>query len=128
MFDQLEILSMARGLATHSATRQNVVAQNLAQADTAGYKARDIAAFGDTYRASGGMALRSTRAGHLAGSAPPPELRPFIERGVDSDPNGNSVSIETQMVKSAEVQIRHELALSVYNTTLGILRATLGRR
>ncbi|SIO31959.1 FlgB family protein [Vannielia litorea] len=128
MFDQLEILSMARGLAAHSAARQSVVAQNLAQADTAGYKARDIASFGESYRAQPGLALRTTRSAHMADTAPPPALRPVIERGVDGDPNGNTVSIESQMVKSAEIQTRHEMALSVYRTTLGILRTTLGRR
>ncbi|MGR3793180.1 FlgB family protein [Vannielia sp. SX4] len=127
MFDQLEILSMARGLATHSAARQSVVAQNLAQADTAGYKARDLASFGESYRASTGLALRSTRTGHIADSTPPPALRPHVERGIDGDPNGNTVSIESQMVKSAEIRTQHEMALSVYRTTLGILRTTLGR-
>ncbi|WP_210410530.1 FlgB family protein [Oceanicola sp. D3] len=127
MFDQLEILNMARGLATHSATRQQVVAQNLAQADTAGYKARDIASFGAVYQNGPGLELRQTRSGHVAGEMPPEALRPFIERGIDGDPNGNTVSIESQMVKSAEVQTRHEMALSIYRTTLGLMRATLGR-
>lgn len=127
MFDQLEILSMARGLAAHSAARQQVVAQNLAQADTAGYKARDIASFGEAYRAGPGLALRTTREGHVSSDLPPEALRPFVERGIDGDPNGNTVSIESQMVKSAEVQTRHEMALSVYRTTIGLIRATLGR-
>lgn len=127
MFDQLEILNMARGLATHSAARQQVVAQNLAQSDTAGYKARDIASFGESYRAASGLEMRTTRAGHVHGDTPPPGLRPFIERGIDGDPNGNTVSIEGQMVKSAEIQTRHEMALSVYRTTIGLIRATLGR-
>ncbi len=128
MFDQLEILSMARGLAAHSAARQQVVAQNLAQSDTAGYKARDIASFGEVYQGGPGLVLRQTRASHVASDVPPQALRPFIERGVDGDPNGNTVSIEGQMVKSAEIQTRHEMALSIYRTTLGILRTTLGRR
>ncbi|MBS8226191.1 FlgB family protein [Vannielia litorea] len=127
MFDQLEILSMARGLAAHSAARQQVVAQNLAQSDTAGYKARDIASFGEVYQTGPGLDLRQTRAGHLSSDVPPEALRPFVERGIDGDPNGNTVSIESQMVKSAEIQTRHEMALSIYRTTLGLMRATLGR-
>lgn len=127
MFDQLEILSMARGLATHSAARQQVIAQNLAQADTPGYRARDLPEFAAAYRESGGLSLRTTRAGHLPDAAPPPGLRPFIERGLDGDPNGNTVSVEGQMVKSAAVQVEHDMALSIYRTTLGLMRAALGR-
>ena len=127
MYDQLEILSMARGLATHAAARHQVVAENLAQSDTPGYRSRDVASFAESYRDPSGLTLRATRAGHIPDSAPPAPLRPFVERGIDGDPNGNTVSIESQLVKSAQVQLQHDMALSIYRTTLGIMRATLGR-
>ncbi|MDF1871739.1 FlgB family protein [Vannielia sp.] len=127
MFDQLEILSMARGLASHSAARQEVVARNLAQADTPGYKARDIAAFSQSYDSGGTMALRGTRVQHIGRGEASQTPRSFIERGIDGDPNGNTVSIEAQMVKSAEISTKHDMALSVYRSTLGMMRATLGR-
>jgi flagellar basal-body rod protein FlgB len=43
-------------------------------------------------------------------------------------PNGNSVSLETEMVKAADTQREHDLALAVYGKSLDILRASLGRR
>ena len=43
-------------------------------------------------------------------------------------PNGNSVSIEQEMVKAASARQDHEMALAIYRTTSDILRASLGRK
>ena len=43
-------------------------------------------------------------------------------------PNGNSVSLEDQMMRAAEVRQEHDLALGVYTKTLEILRAAVTRR
>lgn len=128
MFDKLEIFRMAHGLATHAGARQSVIARNVANADTPGYRAQDIADFAETYRKTGeDMHLRATRAGHL--SAQPglpfaPEIRATAAPG---EPNGNTVSLEDQMLKAAEAKSKHDLALAVYRSSLGVLRTSLGR-
>ena len=43
-------------------------------------------------------------------------------------PNGNSVSLEDQMIRAAEVRQSHDLALGVYRKTMDILRTSLGRQ
>jgi flagellar basal-body rod protein FlgB len=50
MFDRLEIFSLASAQARHAAARQAVVAQNIANSDTPGYRARDIGDFADMLR------------------------------------------------------------------------------
>ena len=47
MFQSLDILRMAQAYATHAATRQQAIAQNVANADTPGYRARDAIPFSD---------------------------------------------------------------------------------
>jgi flagellar basal-body rod protein FlgB len=42
-------------------------------------------------------------------------------------PNGNSVSLEREMMRAAETRQSHDMALAVYGTARGILRAALGR-
>ena len=124
MFEKLELTRMAQGLASHAGARLGVVAANIAHADSPGYKARDLAPFADTYAESGG--LRATRAGHLGASeAGVPEARIVRSQG---SPNGNTVSLETEMVKGVEVRQEHEMALAIYRNTSEILRASLGRR
>ena len=47
-------------------------------------------------------------------------------KGADS-PNGNTVSLEQEMVKMADVRKDHEMALAIYRNASGILRASLGK-
>jgi flagellar basal-body rod protein FlgB len=51
---------------------------------------------------------------------------PDIVRGHDA-PNGNSVSLEAEMVKSVEARQNHEMALAIYRATSDVIRASLGR-
>ena len=126
MFSDLNVLRLAHAMATHAGQRQGVIASNIAQADTPGYKARDIPDFADSLRRGGADRMRATRAGHL--DAPGPG-QAWAERAVDgpTDPNGNSVSLELQMMQAAEVKSQHDRAIAIYRTSLGILRTSLGR-
>jgi len=124
MFEKLELTRIAQGLAAHAGARLGVVAQNIAHADTPGYKARDLPVFADSYAEPGQM--RTTRPGHLGASAQAvPEAQVVRQPAA---PNGNSVHLETEMVKAVEVRQTHEMALAIYRNTSDIVRASLGRR
>ena len=126
----LGILSLARELGGHASARQAVIAQNVANADTPGYKAKDIAVFSEAYDSAPtqGMALRTTRDGHFASDAPPATFRTIEDTRFGAEaPNGNTVSLEDQMIRAAEAQQSHELAMGVYRKSLDILRMSLGR-
>lgn len=129
MFENLDILRMASGLAKHAVSRQEIVTKNIANADTPGYRAKDIASFHDLYRAGPeGAAMKATRAGHIDGtSASALTLTSFDAEGA-STPNGNTVSLETEMMKASQIRHQHDLALSVYKSSMNILRSSLGRR
>ena len=45
----------------------------------------------------------------------------------DASPNGNTVSLETEMIKATEVRQQHDLALATYRGGLDLLRTALGR-
>ncbi|MFV0474984.1 MAG: flagellar basal body rod protein FlgB [Pikeienuella sp.] len=136
----LTILNMARGLAAHASGRQGLIAENVANADTIGYRARDLRSFAETYDAGRGEGARgaavfapaATRPGHLGYDAArigaPAEPAFEITRlGADS-PNGNSVSLEDQMVRGARALADHQLALGVYGKSMDLLRMAIGRR
>ncbi len=126
---KLNILSMASSLAAHSAARQQVVAENVAHADTPGYRARDIADFSATLRdAEMAFAAKQTRPGHLpfADDTGGYRTREITAFGAES-PNGNTVSLEDQMMRSAHVRQNHDMALGVYGKSLEIMRASLGK-
>lgn len=124
------VLNLASDLASHAYRRQELIAQNIANADTPGYKARDLTKFSvskDSFDASFGM--RKTHPSHFGtdrSSNSSETIRSTMLGG--ESPNGNSVALEDQLVRSAEVQHQHEMALGIYQKSLAILRLGLGRR
>lgn len=125
MFEKLELTRMAQALAAHSGARMAVIAQNVANADTPGYRAKDLPSFATVYAADPGQ-MRATRPGHLKGAADAVTLRPERIAG-HAAPNGNNVSLEGEMVKSVEARQSHDMALAIYRATSGVIRASLGR-
>ncbi|MEO0999922.1 MAG: FlgB family protein [Pseudomonadota bacterium] len=138
MFEDLSVLRLAAGLAQHATARQSVIAENIANADTPNYIARDIVSFADMVAGRPGsageigataLAPGTTRPGHFAMTA-----RGGAFAAVEEDPapgsispNGNGVSLEDQMMRSAEVRMQHDLALGIYSKTLALMRLGLGR-
>ena len=111
MFENLEIFGLAQARARHAAARQAQVAMNVANADTPGYRTRDVAPFDEVFRDG------QTRDGSIR----------TIDVGGPESPNGNNVSLEAEMVRAVQAQRDHSRALSVYRSALTVLRTSLGR-
>lgn len=128
MFSNLSVFKTASALAAHAATRQTAITQNVANADTPGYRATDLPAFSEVFeKPSVSTPMRATRAAHFNSGPSGFSLDlQEIERPGDESPNGNTVSLETEMVNAAEVKFSHDLALTVYRSGLNILRTSLG--
>jgi len=124
----LDILNLARATAIDASKRQNVVASNIANADTPGYRARILQPFSTTFQnSSDAMAMRQTRPGHLAASNDSPLSGQLEFSKAEASPNGNTVSLETEMTKAAEIKQQYEMALTIYKKSMDILRTSLGR-
>lgn len=122
MIEMPAILRLAAGAAAHAANRQGVIATNVANADTPGFRARDMEAFspGDDFQ------LRRTDVRHMAGAET--GARIVVSRDTPADPNGNTVDLEDQVLRGIEAARVHDRAVTVYKNNLDILRAALGRR
>ncbi|MCW5700890.1 MAG: flagellar basal body rod protein FlgB [Rhodospirillales bacterium] len=111
--------------------RQEVLAQNIANADTPDYRPRDIEAFRFeklVKRPARQLNMSVTSGGHLGGQRKPvrdfaarDERRPF-----ETAPSGNGVVLEEQMAKANETSMTHKLATELYRKHLGMLRMALG--
>jgi flagellar basal-body rod protein FlgB len=79
--------------------RHNVLAENIANSETPGYRARDIE-FADQLAA----ALAPQETPGAAKSVAPTELRlePTIDRAAAVKPDGNSVALDTQVGRLAD--------------------------
>jgi len=128
MFNNIEMMQTAQAMARHASERQTLVARNVANADTPGYRARDMPSFVETLTAPQlGVALRTTRPGHLNDGVNFVGQMGAIDAGVEASPNGNTVSIEDEMVKAADLRQQHDMAMAIYGKARDILRASLGR-
>lgn len=127
MFDKLEITSMAQAMAAHAGQRLGLIAQNVANADTPGYRTQDIQDFASVWKDGATEGMRATRPGHELSGAGMDGARTIEGRG-HASPNGNSVSLEAEMVKAVETRQQHEMALAIYRGTSEVIRASLGRR
>lgn len=116
MITELNIFTIAGAKARHSAARQTVIAQNVANADTPGYRARDVEPFS--------RALARLKSGEFG---KPPRIVETHSLGAAS-PNGNTVSVEDQMLRAGEAAREHEIATTIYAKTISMLRSALGVR
>ncbi|MEO9457563.1 MAG: FlgB family protein [Roseobacter sp.] len=126
MFENLDVFKISGAMAKHAGERQAVISQNMAHADTPRYQARDIPTFKSDYEMTNSMAQKATRTGHL-GDVSNMKLAPSFTEEIAGSPDGNTVSIEDQMLKANETMRQHDKALAIYKSALGILRSSLGR-
>ena len=126
MYSDLKVFQLANAVAIHAGHRQAVVARNLANADTPKFRARDIAPFQATFDGTA-TGLRQTRARHALDGTEAVSARSEVTRDAPMDPNGNSVSLELELMKSVEIKQQHDRALAVYRSSMSILRTSLGR-
>ena len=122
--NDLAILRLADGLARHSAARHRLVAENVANADTPGFKARDLKPFDQLVPAA--FDPRATRPGHMNGQSTH-RLEAIQDSAFGAEsPNGNDVSITDQIARATQSMGNHDKAVTVYKKTLDILRMGLG--
>lgn len=145
MSQDIHILAMAKGLAHHATTRQALVTENIANADTSKFRARDVKPFAEVYQGPGASERRiesagspfqpaATRRGH-SGYAPEGAqgaagyaAAAYETHRIEADStNGNSVSLEDQMARGAEAKMSHEMALGVLKKSMDLIRMTIGR-
>lgn len=108
--------------------RQRVLAQNMANADTPGYRPNDLRPFRETLARASGTALAVTNSQHIASpGGRAPDARQD-RRAIERTPDGNAVSIEEQALKVAETDQAHALAITLHRRFMNMFRTALGRQ
>ncbi|SHJ05312.1 flagellar basal body protein [Wenxinia saemankumensis] len=131
MYENLTLMRTATEVARHAGLRQDVVATNLANADTPGFRAMTLGSFADVV---GDRPLATSRPGHLRGASEAGTLgmgrtsARAVDAGLEPAPNGNSVSVELEMVAAADVEREHNRALAIYRHAMTVLRAVTSGR
>lgn len=109
-------------------SRQKVLAENVSNADTPGFKPRDLKNPTFQANAPGGVRIARTEASHIAPAAGRDGEDPRAAGRFETTPSGNAVNLEDEMLKSSQNQADYALAASLYQKSLQMLRTAVGRR
>jgi flagellar basal-body rod protein FlgB len=123
----IPILSMLRTRMEWHQQRQSVLAENVANADTPGYRARDLGPPNfERMVQSASVTLATTDPAHIAigGST---QFSEGKDSHYEARPRGNTVSHEDEMLKLAGNQMDYDAAASVYSHSLAMIKAAFGK-
>lgn len=133
-FSSLTLFQVMKAKMAYLSQRQGVLAQNVANADTPGYRAKDVMKpdFKKMIAATGGgsvhkVAIERTNPGHMSGmKMDNNQFTEFKRKNTDElNPNGNNVSIEEEMVKVADNQQEYQKVVSIYAKTVSLLKTAV---
>ena len=125
---EIPLFAMLRGRLGYLSERQKVIAQNVANADTARYVPDDLKPFGfeAKIKAAAAGAMAATHPGHLqpagaargAGAA----YKAVKTPGSETTLNGNAVVLEEEMMKMSDARMSYDAAIGFYQKSLNLLR------
>jgi len=135
MFGDLSLFQNLKTKMTWHQARQTVLAENVANADTPYYTARELQPLdlNSTHRRpeTFGVELRRTSMGHVAGRIHASADGIRVERGAhgwEITPEGNGVVLEEQMMKVTENQMDYQAASTIYSRAIAMLRGAVAGR
>ncbi len=130
--NDIPLFSMLKGRMGYLNRRQQVIAENVANADTPGYAARDLKPFSVRAQAEAAGALRPvtpsmTNVAHLSGtistaSGSGSAFKTMASPDSETTLDGNQVVLEEQMIKMTEARMNYEAAVGFYQKSLNLIR------
>jgi flagellar basal-body rod protein FlgB len=131
----IPLLSMLRTRMSWLNQRQDMLTQNVANADTPGYVAHDLKpvdfsqamrSAGSPMKSAGQMMVTDPR--HIA--VTPASAGDFEDMKVndsEASPNGNSVSLEQEMIKVSDTQAQFQAATNLYAKAMTMMKTAIGQ-
>lgn len=131
MFEDLTLFAMARRKMDWLARRQEVLSENVANANTPKYQPKDLSelSFKDVMtEAAPPLQAVVTNPMHVSPAVEPTRFETVAEhRPEESKPDGNAVLLEEQMQKIGEVKSNYDLAVNLFQKNLSMLRTAIGK-
>ena len=123
---QIGLFALAESKLGWIDARQRVLAQNIANADTPGYQARDVAPFSD-FMGARVVPVRTSPL-HLAGltGADTSGVADTGRVASERAPDGNAVKLEDQMTKVADDETTQAMVGNLWHSYMGMFMTALG--
>ncbi|CAA7612787.1 flagellar basal body protein [Magnetospirillum sp. UT-4] len=130
MYDKLSVVSLARSRMDWVARRQEVLSENIANANTPKFAPSDLKPFNfkdalnQTIQPVG---VAATNDKHIVPVVKDPMNVVRSRKTYESSPDGNAVVVEEQMVKIGEAKSSYEIAAGLFQKQFKLLRTALGK-
>ncbi|MGB3864522.1 MAG: flagellar basal body rod protein FlgB [Xanthobacteraceae bacterium] len=133
--NDLPMLSALRAKMQWHQERQRVLAENIANSDTPGFRPRDLVepkfapnGLPPPGAAGGPLAMTRTSVSHMAAAGGAPSFPQDRKVGYETRPAGNAVNLEDEMLKVSANQMDYAAATSLYSRSLNLLKTAIGKR
>jgi flagellar basal-body rod protein FlgB len=123
---QIGLFDLAERRLAWADRRQGLLAQNIANTNTPGYRPRDLKPFVAALAGTGAVAPIRTQPNHLAGVSGQTEAE-TEPRPAARAPDGNAVALDDQLIKVASTETTHALVTTIYKKYLALFAMALGR-
>jgi flagellar basal-body rod protein FlgB len=125
----LDVISIAEAGMRFSDRRQEVLASNMANANTPGYRALETKSFGEVLRGASSSSISTvlTNFMHIPGSRSSALSAFEDENAVEQKQDGNTVSLDHQAMLVADNDQAHSLATNLHRKYTAMYRSALGR-
>jgi flagellar basal-body rod protein FlgB len=131
LFGDLTLVDMMKQKMRWHEQRQRVLSENVANAETPGYRARDIKAPEFTLPENGTVApvrLTATQPGHIGFNQNARLSDPENKQSHEITPEGNAVVLEEEVMRVAQNVMDYQQVSQLYTKGLGMMKMALGRR
>ncbi|MFA7276554.1 MAG: flagellar basal body rod protein FlgB [Pseudobdellovibrionaceae bacterium] len=132
--ENLSLFQAMNAKMNYLAQRQKVISQNIANADTPGYVGQDLnkVDFSKLVENIDHNRMHVTASTTNPLHQLPPDQSPNPKelknkKPFEVSPDGNSVILEEQMIKSNDVQINYGLMVNLYRDNVDMIRTALGK-
>jgi len=128
LISDIPILSMLRTRMQWHQERQRVLAENVANADTPNYHARDLEPLNfENALQTVSLSLDRTNPEHIGATGTGSQFAEDNKPHYEVRPRGNSVSHEDEMLKLAGNQMDYDAVTSLYTHSLALIKTAIGK-
>ncbi|MBV8092079.1 MAG: flagellar biosynthesis protein FlgB [Acetobacteraceae bacterium] len=127
-FWRTPVMDLAERRLAWADQRQHLLAQNIANADTPNWQAKDLRPFDAALsRAAAAVSPIRTDPKHLIGTQDVLLQKDPTIRPAERAPDGNAVALEDELTKVADTETMQRFATNIYQKYMGLFRLACGR-
>lgn len=125
---KIKLFNLMQSNLSYLSSRQTTLAQNVANANTPGYDAKDLKKpnFASVLKAQSSTALTSTNSAHIGGMNVAGNYKSVNTDGFEISPTGNKVVLEDEVFKMSQNSMEYQETTNIYRKMMEMLKTAIG--